>query len=129
MKDVKQLARDWIELKEVERIATENRRIVEDQLLEEYQLLEGYEGTTNINIDDEFSVKVVGRMNRKVDSDLLQELAREHGLTDHLTSLFRWKAELNKAVFEATSKDIVQPLLAAITTTPGRPSFSISIKE
>lgn len=128
MQDIKQLSRDWIELKEMERIATENRRIVEDQIMKHLSIQETMEGTANHTIDD-FQIKVVGRMNRKVDSELLQELAAENGLTDHLSSLFRWKADLNKAVFEATSKDIVQPLLPAITTTPGRPSFSITIKE
>jgi hypothetical protein len=67
-------------------------------------------------------------MNRKVDTEQLQDIAATYGLTEHLWSLMRWKAEINSAVWKATSENITKPLLAAITTTPGRPSFSITKK-
>jgi hypothetical protein len=65
-------------------------------------------------------------MNRKVDADKLQELAAEHGLSEHLGSLFRWSADINAAAWKAAAPTITAPLLGAITTTPGRPSFSIT---
>ena len=64
-------------------------------------------------------------MNRKVDVDLLQEIAAEHGLEDHLGSLFRWKPELNVKAWQQADDSITLPLSGAITTKPGRPSFSI----
>jgi hypothetical protein len=68
-------------------------------------------------------------MNRKVDADRLQELAIAAGLTEHLPSLFRWSADVNAAVWKAADQRITSPLLGAITTTPGRPSFTITRKE
>ena len=47
----------------------------------------------------------------KVNSDKLQELAAEHGLTDHLPSLFRWKPEINMTVWKAADASITTPLL------------------
>ena len=55
------------------------------------------------------------------------ELAAEHGLTDHLSTLFRWKPEINMAIWKAADESITKPLAAAITAKPGRPSFTIDI--
>ena len=49
----------------------------------------------------------------------MQELAAEFGLTEHLASLFRWKPEINMAVWKATDEAITKPLAAAITAKPG----------
>lgn len=68
-------------------------------------------------------------MTRKVDGDLLQDIAIEHGLTDHLYKLFRWKPDLNLKEWKAAAPEVTGALAAAITTTAGRPSFSIEVKE
>jgi len=68
-------------------------------------------------------------MNQKVDSDMLQEIAAESGLSDHLPNLFRWSAEVNQSQWKQCSESIRQALSAAITTKPGRPSFSISLNK
>jgi hypothetical protein len=83
------------------------------------------DGTENRK-DGDYAIKIVGRMNRRVDTDKLQQLAAENGLTDHLSTLFRWKAEINSSIWKASDSAITQPLLDAITTTPGRPSFTIT---
>ena len=67
-------------------------------------------------------------MNRKVDSDKLQELAAENGLTEHLSTLFRWKPDIDAKAWKAADESITRPLMGAITTTPSRASFVI-IKE
>ena len=59
----------------------------------------------------------------------MQELAAEFGLTDHLAKLFRWKPEINMAIWKAADESITKPLAAAITAKPGRPSFKIIPKE
>jgi hypothetical protein len=64
-----------------------------------------------------------------VDSEKLQELAAEAGLTDHLSTLFRWKPEIEMKAWKATDPSITSALADAITVTPGRPSFTITIKE
>ena len=76
-----------------------------------------------------WEVKVVTRFNRKIDADLAQEIAAENGYTDHLASLFRWKPEINAAAWKAANPEITRALTRAITTTPGRPSFSIEQKD
>lgn len=129
MNDLELLTQDWLEMKEVERQASETRRIIEDRLLSLIGIAENLEGTENASTENGYQIKVVGRMNRKVDADLLQELAVENGLSDHLSSLFRWKPDINLSAWKSTDSSITNKLLPAITTTPGRPSFTITLKD
>lgn len=128
MNQLSTLSQQWLELKELERQATEERRQIEDKLLSLIGIAETFQGTENITTDEGYQIKIGGRMVRKVDSEKLQELASENGLTEHLSSLFRWSAEINSALWKAASKDITTPLLDAITSKPGRASFGISKK-
>jgi hypothetical protein len=91
-------------------------------------IAENLDGTETVE-PGRFEVKIVGRIDRKVDGDKVQELAAEFGLTDHLAKLFRWKPEINMAIWKATDESITKPLAAAITAKPGRPSFKIIPKE
>jgi hypothetical protein len=118
----------WIQAKEAERLAVERRREVEDLLLKKSALPEDFEGTDS-RTDGEYKIKIVGRVSRSVDTDLLQQLAAEAGLFEHLHSLFRWKAEINKRNWESAAPEITGPLTQAITARPGRPSFSITREE
>lgn len=124
MSNVEQMAAQWLEAKEAERVAVEKRRSIEDQILKAASIRDDVEGTENLMLEG-FKVKVVSRIDRKVDADKVQELAAEYGLTEHLSTLFRWKPELNMAVWKAADESITAPLSAAITAKPGRPSFSI----
>ena len=125
MIDINALVDEWMALKEAERKAVDARREVEDTLI--CLVNSRPEGTATTKLGD-VSIKVTSRLNRRVDSDLLQEIAAENGLTDHLSNLFRWKPDINLTAWKSADESITKPLLAAITTTPGRPSFSI-IKE
>jgi hypothetical protein len=120
------LAAAWSAAKTAEGEAVEARRAIEDRIIVLLAIPEGKEGTTNTSTEQGYAIKVVGRLNRKVNTDRLQELATEHGLTEHLSSLFRWSADINAAAWKSASAAITAPLLRAITTTAGRPSFSIS---
>ena len=126
--DLNELAAMWLAAKEAEREAVEDRRRIEDRIKSLVGVAENLEGTETVD-PDLYTIKIVGRIDRKVDSDKLQELAAEYGLTDHLSSLFRWKPEINMAVWKATDEAITKPLAAAITAKPGRPSFTITRKE
>ena len=126
-KSMEQLAADWLEAKEAERKATERRRDFEDAMRKLANFSDQTEGTENIKTPG-YAIKIVGRIDRKVDADKVQELAAEHGLTDHLSTLFRWKPEINMAIWKATDPSITQTLAPAITAKPGRPSFTIEIK-
>jgi hypothetical protein len=119
------LYQEWIAAKADEAAATKRRRDIEDKLVKQFEIPEGLEGTKNLEADS-FKIKIEGRINRKVNGDKLQELAAEHGLTDHLASLFRWKPEIAMTAWKAADASITTPLLDAITATPGRPSFTIT---
>ena len=126
--DLDELAAMWLAAKEAEKEATEDRRRIEDRIKSLVGVAENMEGTETVD-PDRYTIKIVGRIDRKVDGDKLQELAAEYGLTDHLSYLFRWKPEINMAVWKATDEAITKPLAAAITAKPGRPSFTIIRKE
>lgn len=126
--DLNELAAMWLAAKEAERQAVDDRRRIEDRIKSLVGVAETLEGTETVE-PGQFTIKIVGRIDRKVDSDKLQELAAEHGLSDHLSRLFRWKAEINMAAWKAADPSITKPLSAAITAKPGRPSFTIIPKE
>ena len=119
------LINEWREAKEVERAAQEKRRVVEDTIAVILGIPEDLDGTLTIS----GVLKITGRIDRKVDADKLQELARDAGLTDHLSGLFRWKPEINRKAWDAASESITRPLLGAITSKPGRPSFALTDKK
>lgn len=109
------LAQLWLEAKTAENEWTERRRAIEDEMLAaERTEWKGYK------------VRVTARDNWKIDGDRLQAVAEERGLTAHLGSLFRWKPEVNMALWKAAAPEITHALSEAITITPGRASFSIT---
>ena len=122
------LSAQWMAAKDAEKAAQEERRLIEDRMLSLIGMPEAFEGTENAAAPG-IKIKLVGRLNHKIDSDKLQEIAAENGLTDHLSSLFRWKPEINVRSWKAADESITTALLEAITTTPGRPSFSIEHQE
>lgn len=126
--DLNELSQMWIKAKEDEATAVADRRKIEDRIKSLCGIAENLEGTETV-APDHFTIKIVGRIDRKVDSDKLQELAAEHGLSEHLSSLFRWKPDLNMAAWKAADESITKPLAAAITAKPGRASFTITSKE
>lgn len=127
MDEFAQLSEAWLNAKERERQAVNDRRSVEDRLAEILELDESVEGTVNIE-KGRMKVKVVNRLNHKVDADRLQDIANESGLSDYLPTLFRWKPEINMSSWRKADEGITKVLLGAITTTPSRPSFSISLE-
>jgi hypothetical protein len=118
----------WLNAKAIEAAAIKTRRDLEDVMVKTFGVAETLEGTVNFDAEI-YRVKVEGRINRKINSEKLQELAAENGLTEHLSSLFRWKPEINAAAWKAAKEEITAPLLDAITATPGRPSFTITTQE
>ena len=119
------LISQWRKAKDAETTAQAERRQIEDIIASVVSLADDLDGTLTIS----GVLKITGRIDRKVDADKLQELAREAGLTDHLSGLFRWKPEINRKAWDAASDSITRPLLGAITSKPGRPSFAITDKK
>jgi hypothetical protein len=126
--DIPELASLWLDAKAREASATEDRRAIEDRIKEIVRLNEALDGTETVERDG-YTIKMVGRIDRKVNADQLQELAAEAGLSDHLSSLFRWKPEVNVSIWKDTDASITGALAPAITAKPGRASFSITTKE
>jgi hypothetical protein len=118
----------WMQAKQAEKDAIEARRAIEDELVGIFALPDDLEGTIKVD-NPNYKISIVGRFNRKIDSERLQEIAVENGLEAHLSSLFRWKPEINAKLWKAADDSITRPLLKAITTEKGRPSFTIEEKE
>ena len=119
------LYQQWLDAKTAEKDAMELRREIEDQLVADLGIAKTLDGTQNVEVEG-YKVKIVGRLDRKVNSEKLQDLAAEYGLTEHLSSLFRWKPEINASAWKSADPRITEPLLDAITSTNGRPSFTIT---
>ena len=115
----------WLDAKKLEAAAVTERRQLEDQMAAEFAIPKDLDGTMKREIDG-YVIKMEGRINKKIDADKLQMLAAEAGLSEHLSSLFRWKPEINVKVWNAAADAVTKPLLDAITSTPGRPTFSIT---
>jgi hypothetical protein len=128
MTSVATLAEQWLLAKETEREAIERRRDLEDAMRHLLVIADDTEGVKNA-AQDGYTIKVTGRLDRKVDADLLQDIATEAGLTASLTTLFRWRPEINLAAWRNADPSITNSLAGAITTKPGRPSFSITKEQ
>ncbi len=115
----------WLDAKKLEAAAVAERRQLEDQMAEEFAIPKDLDGTLKREING-YLIKMEGRINKKIDADKLQMLAAEAGLSEHLSNLFKWKPEINVKVWNAAAEAVTQPLLGAITSTPGRPTFSIT---
>lgn len=120
---ISELYEKWLSLKEQEKETAEFRREIEDAIVLNLEISNQFEGTMNVTHDD-FKVKIIGRMTRKIDSDKLQELANENGID--ISGLFRWKPEINIGAWKYAHENITSTLMGAITTIPARPSFSIT---
>jgi hypothetical protein len=123
-----ELARCWLMAKQDEARAVQSRRDLEDKMSEILDIDLATEGTINVE-GDEYKVKIMTRMTRKVDADKLQEIAAEHDLNKELSTLFRWKAELDMKNWKSAPIEVVNVLSQAVTTTAGRPSYSITKEE
>jgi len=119
------LYQQWLDAKAAEKAAMDDRRTIEDQLVKALNISKNLDGTQNVQ-DEGYKIKIVGRLDRKVNADKLQDLAAEYGLTEHLSSLFRWKPEINASAWKSADTRITAPLLEAITTSNNRPSFTIT---
>lgn len=122
---IETLAEAWLNLKAAEQHAVEGRRVIEDQMAEALAFEAQSESTTTAKVDG-YTIKIAGRLTRKVDADLIQELAAEHGLNNLLTTVCRWKPELEIKAWKALPDEHRAALSKAITTTAGRPSFAIT---
>ena len=119
------LYQQWLDAKKLETAAVADRRELEDLMVAELSIAKDLDRTVNFEVDG-YKIKLEGKINKKIDGDKLQMLAAEAGLSEHLSSLFRWKPEINAKAWGAAADAVTGPLLGAITSTPGRPTFTIT---
>jgi len=119
-----ELCHQWETLKSAEREAVEARRMVEDEIIRRAGIREGDEGTRKFG-----TLKIACRIDIRVDSDIAQQCAAEHDMTEHLTGLFRWKPELRIREWSGAHETIQRAFSPALTSKPARPSFSIATEK
>ena len=115
------LIEQWRLAKEAEQHAVEMRRQIEDELVEIFGVDIACDRSVKLG-----HIRITTRLTRKVDADLVQEIAAEHHLTEFLHTLFRWKPEVDLKAWKYVDPDVQLKLSPAITVTAGRPSFSFT---
>lgn len=126
--NITELSNRWLELKVQEDYVISERRYIEDQISSLMKIQETLEGVETKKIGN-FVIKITGRIDRKVNSEMLQEIAAKNGLSEHLSALFRWTPAINMTAWKRCSPEITDVLLGAVTSKPGRPSYKITIGE
>lgn len=119
------LCRAVQEAKEAEVAATARRRDLEDRLV---AAIAGGKASKTVDVG-QYKITYSPSVSRKVDTQLIQEIAAAHGTTDHLSTVLRWSAEVSKKQWDAADPAITGPLLAAITTKPQRASITVTSKD
>ena len=128
MNNIAQLCKEWRHQKDIEKKAIETRRQIEEELKYHLDFDETKEGYTSVKKSG-YKLTLAHRFNRKVDSKLLQEIARENDIESSLYSLFRWKPEIEAKNWQKADKEITDKFLPAIESKPSRPSFKIDTYE
>jgi len=119
---------EWRVAKQLEQEAVHRRRNIEDEIKAAIGFDEGREGNVALPFHGG-RVVVTARLDRKVDGTLVRQLARAHNLDEYLHELFRWKAELELRAWKKAPERITQVFAPAITTKPGRATFSLELEK
>ena len=122
------LYQQWMEAKAAETEMTARRRALEDEMTKSLQITEDWEGSYTMK-DGGFKINIKRAFTRKVDDKRLTAIANEFGLQEYLSTLFRWKPEINLKAWKDTEPSVIDKLAQAVTTTPGRVSFKIEEEE
>ena len=126
MYSLKNLSEQWLEAKTLERDAAERRRVLEDQMRKCLKIEPDEEGTV-ASVVDNYKVKAVCRMTRKIDPEKFLMLANDAQID--ISQFTKWKCELQMGEWKKQSDEIKNALLPAITTEPGRATFSVDTLE
>ena len=124
--ELRELCLEWIDAKQAATKAAMTLETVEDQLIQLLNVDSLADGTTRV-IDGDVRINVTSRPSRTVDDTKLKALAEEHDLKEHLSTLFRWKPEVNLRAWRGADKKITDSLNDAITLTSTRPAFAITV--
>ena len=121
---MQELSQKWEKAKAAEKAANKERVNIEAEMAMLLNIPEDLNGTQKYETED-YKVTITGRITKKIDSDLLQEIAAENNTTDYLSTLFDWKPTLNAKAWRNANPNITSPLNCAITSKPAKPSFKV----
>jgi len=113
-----QLAKAWLTAKNEEKEANKKRIEIENELLN----LPNFES-------DVYKIKCTQKNTIKIDTENLLDLSRMNDLDMWINKAFRWKPEINKAVYDTLDDHVKNIYGQAITEAPAKPSFTIEIKK
>jgi len=122
------LSAAWEAAKSQEKEAVEQRRLIEDEMASIMGLSPDLDGTASFDVGS-CVIKVVGRLSHKVNSEVLDDIIRENGAEEVASQVFRFKPELNLRAWKQSDPEVQNLFFEAITTSAGRPSFAITMKE
>ena len=122
------LYQQWMEAKAAETEMTTRRRAIEEEIAKSLAVPEDWEGSYTMK-DGGFKINIKRAFTRKVDDKRLTVLANEFGLQEYLSTLFRWKPEINLKAWKDTEPSVIDKLAQAVTTTPGKIGIKIEEEE
>ena len=122
------LYEQWMEAKAAETEMTTRRRAIEEEIAKSLAVPEDWEGSYTMK-DGGFKINVKRAFTRKVDDKRLTALANEFGLQEYLSTLFRWKPEINLKAWKDAEPTVTDKLAQAVTTTPGKIGIKIEEEE
>lgn len=126
---LEELSHSWCEAKKTEKQAQDLRRHVENEIKRLLEIDEQKEGVITEKTNN-YTIKISSRINRKVDSDLLQEIAHENSIPhEALAQYFNWSASIDVKSWKHAAPEQVSLLSKAVTAKPSRPTFKIEENE
>jgi len=122
----KNLVEKWIELKKQEAAVVEQRRKIENQLLELKGLTE-LDKSTEIYRDDNIVLTARPSVSYAVDQKALSDRINSDPEFSKLAEmLFRKKYELNLDAYKFSAPESVKPILPFVTAKYLRPTFTLT---
>lgn len=128
MIELKDLPKYWLDAKAEEQAAKDKRLAIEAEMESKLGIPETWEGSHTME-EQGLKINVKRTMSHKVDGDKIKTLATQANLTGCLDTLFRWKADINKKNWKDADENITKIFESAITTTPGKITFSIKEED
>lgn len=122
MSDLKNLSEQWLEAKTLEQDAVARRRRLEDEMRKCLKIEDSEEGTVS-SVVGNYKIKASCRINRKIDPQQFLMLANDANI--EVQDFTRWKCELIQSAWKKQPEHVQQTLSRAITTEPGRATFTV----
>ena len=122
MTPLETLVAEWRHIKTIETSAIMTRHAIEDKICLHLNVLPASEASVCAEAGND-RVTVHPKINRKVDIVEMQRIAVEAGLQDHVSTLFRFSADINTRAWRDADAAITKIFAPAITAKPGRPTF------